>query len=84
MGYTEQEKFDILQFYIKCNKNKRLAKERYQREYRNRQTPTENTFVNVFKQLQYFKTLQRKKAYRGVDENTELNVLLYFQGKILT
>lgn len=84
MGYTEQEKFDILQFYLKCNKNKRLAKQRYQLAFRNRQTPNECTFVNVFKQLQDLKTLHRKKASRSVDENAELNILLYFQGKILT
>lgn len=82
MRFSEIEKVDIVSVFIKSNQNQRLARREYRRLYPNRGTPSEKSFVNLYKRLRNSGSLKRK--YRNVrrNENDELNILLYFQGNV--
>lgn len=84
MRFSIQDKFEIFSIFIKCNKNKRLAREEYMRLYPNRVPPSAQTFTNIYKQMQNRGTLMRKKRNYPANEDEELQTLLYFQGKIFS
>jgi hypothetical protein len=83
MVYTEAEKLEILSLYIKNNKNKKAARREYIRIYPNHLAPSENTFLNVFRHLRDTHSLSRKRRNIIVNENENLDILLYFEGNFL-
>lgn len=83
MGYSEQEKLDIVRIYYRFN-NLKLARNQYLREYPERVTPCKATIHYIIKKFQQRKTVFRKKRTVARKEEQDLEVLLYFQGKYIS
>lgn len=85
MDFSEREKCDIYEIFIKNGYNKSQAKREYQRRFEGqRRIPSLNTFVRTYQKVSTEATFKRKKrtTARNEDrENEELETLLHFQGK---
>lgn len=80
MGYSKEEKFDVVRIYYANRYNVKMTRQEYRLSFPNRQTPSINTIRNIIKQFRESKSLERKR--RTVPESEDdLNILLYFQGK---
>lgn len=81
MGFSEEEKLDIVSIFIKCNKNKRLSVAEYRRTFPDRMLPSRDTFRNVYNLLRNSKSIKRKPREITANEDLIFYILLYFQGK---
>lgn len=81
MSYTEEEKLEILRLYYKNNNNVAQAQREYRRIHPGRPVPARSTFYYTERGMRERKTLHRKKRISNVNEDEELQILLYFQGK---
>lgn len=84
MVFSEAEKLEIVEIYVKNNKNRYRARQEYINIYGNngnRRIPSLNTFKNVYNLFRSTKTLKRRKRTGIVNEEAELEILLYFIGK---
>lgn len=84
MGYSSQEKLDIMNLYLTNNKSVTQTQIEHRRLYPNRQTPSKNTIRNIWKQFQERKTLERKTRTVVRDNDADLDILLYFEGNHMT
>lgn len=85
MGYSEAEKREIYEIYVRCGYNKKRARREYQRIHGlRRNQPNCKTFKRIYDQVTNNNSFKRKiRMHQGGDnENIELNVLLHFQGKL--
>lgn len=85
MPFSEAEKRDIFEIFVKNSYNKRKARLEYVYEGQ-RNIPSLNTFRNVHKQVTESLSFSRKKQIINRDENyynDELNIVLYFQGNFI-
>lgn len=80
MRYTEPEKIDIFSIFVQNNRNKYAARRQYMEMYPNRQTPSLNTFVNIHRHVSNTHSFTRKMRTVRVNDDEDLNVLLYFEG----
>lgn len=84
MNFSESEKRDIYEIFIKNGYNKSRAKREYQRIYQGqRRIPSLNTFPRVYNKVSAEHSFKRKKRtlVRNENyENEELEILLQFQG----
>lgn len=82
MPFTHLEKCDMLEAYLICRKNARNALRYYQNTYVNRQSPNQFYFLRLYRKFRSnedtFKIRRRKKDF-VIDEETEVNVLAYFE-----
>lgn len=81
MVYSLEERKELLEIYIQCNKNKSLARREYVRLFRERLPPSKNSFKNIYAKFRNTESLRDKKRERRrtkTGEDTELNALLYF------
>lgn len=83
MGYSEDEKFEIVRLFYKNNNNVVAAQGEYIRLHPGMPVPSRGTFYYVERCFRERKTLQRKKRTVAVNEDDELKILLYFQSKII-
>lgn len=83
MGYTEEEKREIIYFFYKNNKNASAAQADYRVSHAGMPVPSRGTFYNIERHFRIHKNLQRKKRFVRINEDEELEILLYFQGKQL-
>lgn len=76
MNFSNVEKRDILECYIKCNKNGQRAAERYFELYFNRRQPSMPTFKNIYDNLGRYGSFSKpKKTVENIDQETQINVL---------
>lgn len=82
MPFTHLEKCDMLEAYLICRKNARSALRYYQNTYVNRQLPNQFYFLRLYRKFrsneETFKVRRKKKDFIR-DEETEVNVLAYFE-----
>lgn len=81
MVFSEQEKFDILLVYTRNNQNAKAARREYSRLYPDRRLPHRETFRNIYTKMDSSYTLKRKIRTILPNENEEMNVLLYLEGR---
>lgn len=82
--FTEAEKLEIVEIYLKNDKNRYQARQEFINLYGNngnRRVPSLNTFKNVYNLLHATKSLKRRKRRGKVNEEAELEILLYFIGR---
>lgn len=79
MGYSEEEKHEILILYYENNASISLAQE-FRRNDPGRKLPCTKTIKNFIRLFRETKSLMSKR--RTSEENAEesFNILLYFQG----
>lgn len=84
MPYSDNEKREIYELYIKNGYNAKRAVREYRRLYEGvRRIPTNKTFLRVYRKVSNEASFKRKKRTRQINEqqeNDELDILLYFQG----
>lgn len=80
MGYTEEEKFETVRLYYKNNNNVAQARAEYRRIHPEMTVPARSTFYYTERSMRERKTLHRKKRTVIVNEDEELQILLYFEG----
>lgn len=78
MNYTEEMRFEMLQIYIENNRNSSAARRAYRIKYPGRRVPHKNTFTNIYKKMGNLKNLHNKLRRYLVNEDKELQVILYF------
>lgn len=83
MIYTVQEKFEISSLYIKNNKNRHAARREYMILHDNAPAPALNTFKRVYELLRNTNALNRRNRTVTINEDEELEILLYFQGMFI-
>ena len=82
MGYSEYQKYEIICLFYLNNKNiSRVRREYYQR-FPGQRIPSRNTIMNIVRRFGETKCTKRKTRTVVVNEEEELNILLYFQGKL--
>lgn len=81
MGYTEGEKLEIIRLYYKNNNNVVQAQAEYRRIHPEMPVPSRSTFYYTERRFRESKGLQRKKRTVVRNEDEELQILLYFQGR---
>lgn len=81
MVYTEEEKCEIVSLFYKNNKNAVAARREYRNLHPDRPLPSRSTFYFVERNFRQHKTVKRKKRTVRINENEELEILLYFEGK---
>lgn len=81
MGYSEEQKLEIIQLFYKNNNNVLNAQAEYHRIHPGEQVPTRSTFHYIERNFRERKTLRRKKRAVILNRDEELEILLYFQGK---
>lgn len=84
--FTQLERREIYETYVRNNYNRKQARREYQRTYPARRPPSLNTFKRVYDHVLRENCFQGKK--RSIiknqnEENEELNIILYFQGNLL-
>lgn len=80
MLYSEEQKCEIACLYFKNNKNRHSARREYIALYGDRRVPALNTFKRIYELLRTSKSLKRRKRTNIINEDEELEILLYFQG----
>ena len=80
MGFSNEEKLNILKIYYRCNNILHEARNTYIREFPNYPAPCKATILNIVKQFEERKTVARKKRHVERDNELDLQVLLYFEG----
>lgn len=84
MSYTENEKREIYEFYIRNGYNAKNAVREYRRLYEGtRRIPSNKTFSRIYEKVLRESSFKRKRRTIARDENYEngeLEILLYFQG----
>lgn len=80
MGYSVEEKRDIIRIYYSNHHSAKRTRAHYQRVYPERQTPSKSTIIYILRQFEQRKTLERKKRSAVGNEEEDLNVLLFFEG----
>jgi len=81
MGYSTAEKFDIIRLYYSNNRKPSTTRNEYHRIFPNRFLPSKSTIKYVVKQFEETRSLERKKRTLLRDEQLDLNVLLFFEGR---
>ncbi|XP_050301236.1 uncharacterized protein LOC126739533 [Anthonomus grandis grandis] len=81
MGYTEEEKFEIMRLFYKNNNNVARAQAEYHRIHPEMRVPARSTFYYTERSMRNHKNLQRKKRTVLANADEELQILLYFQEK---
>lgn len=82
MHYSWEEKNDMYDVYILNNRNAAAALREYGRKYPQRRQPSKFIFKRtetVFKATKQFTNTKRRKERPTLNEEFELNVLLYFE-----
>lgn len=79
--FSEDEKLEIVRLFYTNNKNASAARAEYARLHPEAAVPSKNTFYYVEKCFRRRKNLKRKRRIVVPNEEEELNILLYFQGK---
>lgn len=81
MGYSPEEKSNIVRSFYSNGSNWRNARLQYSIEYPMMPLPSKSTILYIVKQFQDRNSFERKK--RSFVRNTEedMNVLLFFKGK---
>lgn len=82
MRYTDEEKSDMLRIYYQNGNNACAARREYSRIFPHREVPDRKTFSNIERRFRQQKSVHRKKRVAVVNENEEINILLFFQGNI--
>jgi hypothetical protein len=77
--YNEEQKCAIIRLFYKNSNNLSRAREEYRLLY-GEPVPQRSTFRYIEKNFRERKSIKRKKRSVTVDENEELDILLYFQG----
>ena len=82
MVFTHLEKCAMLEAYIVCQKNAKRALERYNAMFPERMSPDRRYFLILYRKFRsnekVFAKSKSKKIF-VVDEETEINVLAYFE-----
>lgn len=81
--YNEEQKCEIIRLFYKNNNNASRAREEYRLLF-GEPVPQRSTFRYIEKNFRERKSIQRKKRSVQVNENEELDILLYFEGNITT
>lgn len=79
--YTNQERLNLYNCYVKNNKSPALALREYRREFPNARIPNKKIFENICKDLSTHGVLKYKKREKGhsvTSEEFQMEVLLYF------
>lgn len=79
MYYPIQIRMDIFTVFVKNNRNVKAAHREYRRLYPDRAVPDKNTFRNVWNKMANCGSLANRKKLKNINEDRELQVLLYFQ-----
>lgn len=80
MGYSEEDKLNMLRLYHKNKGNVYKARMDYRILYPDKALPSKNTFRNVDKHIANNLSLRRKKRVVAVNEEEELDILLHYEG----
>ena len=80
MRYTDEEKCEILRLYYQNRNNACAARREYRRIFPNREVPDRKTFSNIQRAFRQPSSIHTKKRVAIVNENEELDILLFFQG----
>lgn len=82
MHYSWEEKNDMYDLYIKNNRNAAAALREYGRKYPQRRRPSKFIFrrtETMFKATKNFTNTKRRREKHVLNQEVELNILLYFQ-----
>lgn len=79
MYYTKEERVEIMEVYMKNNKNAYAALRDYCNRYPERLTPSKNTFKRIYNKFLTTYSVENKKRAFAANEDEDLEVLLYFQ-----
>lgn len=80
MGFSEQEKANILKIYYRVN-NYRETRNQYRIAYPNVAAPSTSAIYYIVKCFENRKSLLRKKRTVVRNEEIDLEILLYFEGR---
>lgn len=75
MNFSHQEKRDMIECYILCNKNAVQAAEEYFRRYFDRRQPSLPTYKRLYDNLGQYGSFVRPREKRGISEVSQINVL---------
>lgn len=64
MRYSLQERREILEIYLECNKNRKAAQRLYRERHPHVFIPALNTFKHIYQKFQETNILQDKKKRR--------------------
>lgn len=81
MPFTHIEKCDMLESYILCRKNSTVAQEHYHNLFPERDVPNRRYFLKIYRKFRTNQAAFHKKKDTNefiVDEETEINILAYF------
>lgn len=78
--YSVEERVDIIEAYIRMDKNSRRAARLYASSHPDRQVPSHGTFVNVYQKFRTTGSVccTRSRKQEVVSEDFEIDVLAYF------
>lgn len=82
MAFTHLEKCNMLELYLKFNKNSDKALECYIQQFPDRDVPDRRYFLKLYRRLRSNETVFIKKRIKNdfiLSQETEINVLAYFQ-----
>lgn len=80
MGFSDEEKRNIYEIYVKSRYNMHEAQREYARLYPGRILPSLKTFRRVYDKVTESNTFNRKKRTHNRDEILDQQILLSFQG----
>lgn len=80
MGFSDEEKANILKIYFRVN-NFRETQNQYRTQYPNLVTPSVGAIHYIIKKFENRKAVARKKRTFTRNEERDLEILLYFEGK---
>lgn len=80
MVFTAEEKLDIVRIYYNV-RNLADTRNQYIRQFPNRIVPSKSTIHYTVQQFRERKTVNRKKRTLVRNEDQDLEVLLYFEGR---
>ena len=79
MGFSDEEKANILKIYFRVN-NYRQTRNHYRTEYPNLVPPSTSAIYYIVKNFENRKNVTRKKRTVARNEEKDLEILLYFEG----
>ena len=82
MVFTNLEKCDLLETYIVCRKNSKLALERYRTVFSERNMPDRRYFLILYRKFRSNEKVFEKSTPKKIfiiNEDIEINVLAYFE-----
>ena len=84
MLYTEEEKLRVIQYYYANQGNVSRARHQYMNEHPGPRIPSRKTIGSIVRNHAERKSLKRKKREPTANFDEELDVLLHFEGKLIS